>query len=56
MPAVVIRLELEAAPRLFTDCVNDGEETRLADWLTEHPEYVRLIEDAVALAKTRRAA
>jgi hypothetical protein len=55
-PAIVIRLELESAPRVFADCLDDGEEARLADWLAEHPAYVRLVEDAAALAKTRRAA
>jgi hypothetical protein len=55
-PAIVIRLELEAAPRVLAGCLDEAEEARLADWLSEHPAYVRLVEDAAALAKARRAA
>ena len=37
VPALVVRVELEAAPQAYFDCVNEGEERRLRDWLAAHP-------------------
>jgi hypothetical protein len=39
-PALVIRLELEAAPRLIFDCVSESEEKRLEDWFAAHPDLL----------------
>jgi hypothetical protein len=55
-PAVVIRLELEAPPRLFADALGKNEWKRLSDWLSAHPRYLRLIQEAIALETEERTA
>jgi hypothetical protein len=55
-PAIVIRLELEAAPRLQVDALNEREAERMVDWLEAHPEYLALIRRAAELETERRAA
>jgi hypothetical protein len=55
-PAVILRFELEAAPIVFADYLDDSEADRMDDWLDEHPEYRRLIREAVQLAEEARAA
>jgi hypothetical protein len=42
-PAILIRLELEAAPRLL-------------DWLQTHPRYAALVSEAIVLEAEERAA
>lgn len=54
-PAVVIRLELEAVPRLLVDAINEEEHDRLLDWIESHPRYRQLIQDALALRAGERA-
>jgi hypothetical protein len=53
---VLIRLELEAAPRVIVDTVYEGEEDRLRDWFEAHPEQLELIQRAQELAAIERAA
>lgn len=55
-PAILIRLELEAAPRLFIDAVSDREHDRILDWIASHPDYVRLIHAALELERREKAA
>jgi hypothetical protein len=55
-PAIVIRLELEAAPKLLTDCLSEAEEERLIDWLEVHPELRQLIVLAYELRDEAKAA
>jgi hypothetical protein len=55
-PAVILRFELEAAPIVFADYLDETEADRMDDWLDEHPEYRRLIREAVQLAEEARAA
>jgi hypothetical protein len=55
-PAVLIRFELEAAPRLFVESLNDREHDRLIDWVEAHPDYLDLIRRALALETQERAA
>ncbi len=55
-PAIVIRLELEAAPKLYVDAVNSAEHDRLLDWIGSQPHYLRLIQAAIDLEAERRAA
>jgi hypothetical protein len=55
-PAIVIRLELEAAPRLQVDALDERESKRLIDWLDAHPRYLRLIQEAIKLETQERAA
>jgi hypothetical protein len=55
-PAILIRLELEAAPRLLVDAVSEQEHDRLCDWLEAHPAYVDLVQQALALERQERAA
>jgi hypothetical protein len=50
-PALVIRLEVEAAPALIVDCQVDGEERRLRDWITASPRLCALVADALELAE-----
>jgi hypothetical protein len=54
-PAVVIRLELEAAPRVYVDCLNGREEARLRDWLDSKPELADLAAWALQLAGEAKA-
>ena len=42
-PAIVIRLELEAAPRVYLDAVAESEAVRLEDWLVGHDAYLELV-------------
>jgi hypothetical protein len=55
-PAVIIRLELEARPKLIADYLDDGEAVRMDEWLSQHPAYRQLVDDALRLAETERAA
>ncbi len=56
-PAIVIRLELEATPVVYVQTINEAEEKRLTDWVTEaHPEYGELVALALELVDERRAA
>jgi hypothetical protein len=56
LPAVLIRLEVEASPRLQIDALNESEQRCLVDWLEAHPRYLKLIQDALALERQERAA
>lgn len=55
-PSILIRLSLEEKPRLAVDCLTDGEEARLVDWLSAKPEYLDLVTRAIELADERKAA
>jgi hypothetical protein len=55
-PAILIRIELEAAPRLQVDALNQQEHDRIVDWLRAHPRYLRLVQEALALEAEERAA
>ena len=55
-PAVVIRIEIEAAPRVLFEVMTDGANGRLADWLASHPEYLALVSAALELGDQARAA
>lgn len=56
-PALVIRVELEAAPAVYVHTLNEQEEKRLTDWVTEaHPEYGELVAWALELSEAKRAA
>jgi hypothetical protein len=48
-PAILIRLELEAAPRLLVEALSEQEHDRLVDWLETHPDYLELVRRALAL-------
>jgi hypothetical protein len=37
-PAVIVRLELEAAPQVICDFLHEGDQSRMYDWLDAHPE------------------
>jgi len=56
-PALVIRLELEAAPVVYVDTLDTGEEARLTDWLTvARPDIGELAARAFELEEVKRAA
>ncbi len=56
-PALVIRIEVEAAPKVYVHTLNESEEHRLTDWLTEaRPDYGELVARALELADEERAA
>jgi hypothetical protein len=55
-PALIIRLELEAAPKVMQSCMTEGEEDRLVAWLGTHPELLGLVRAALELAAEARAA
>jgi hypothetical protein len=48
-PSIVIVLELEAAPLLLCNCVDESEERRLEDWLDAHPALLELAAKALEL-------
>ena len=54
-PAILIRLELEAAPRLQVDALNEREHDRIVDWLEAHPSYLRLVQKAIELERQEAA-
>lgn len=49
-PALLIRIELEAPPRLAVVCATEGDELRLRDWLGSHPDLLELADRALELA------
>jgi hypothetical protein len=55
-PALIIRLELEAAPSVMQSCMTESEEDRLLEWLGSRPELLRLVTTALKLADEARAA
>jgi hypothetical protein len=55
-PAVVIRLELEAAPKIFPDVVSESEYERLIDWVETHEELRGLLVFAQQLRDQAEAA
>jgi hypothetical protein len=50
-PALVIRLEVEAAPMLIVDCLAESEEQRLRDWIVSSPRLHALVVEALELAE-----
>ena len=55
-PSILIRLELECAPAVLVDVMDDAEEKRLAFWLTDaHPEYGELAQRAIDLEQEKAA-
>ena len=55
-PAVVIRLELEAAPRLYVEVRTEGEHLRLCDAIAADAQLADLVRQAARLADARRPA
>ena len=55
-PAILIRLELEAPPKVLIDALHEQDHDRLLDWLEAHPEYLALVQEALLLAPERRVA
>jgi hypothetical protein len=55
-PALIVRLELEAAPLVFIDALDGAEEARLRDWLDSNQGYGDLVARALELAAEARAA
>jgi hypothetical protein len=55
-PALIIRLELEAAPKVFGDCMSEGEADGLKDWIDSNPELLDLVESALELRDEAAAA
>jgi hypothetical protein len=55
-PAVVIRLSLEAQPRIYIEAVRESDESRLTEWLESKPQYAELVALALELERKERAA
>jgi hypothetical protein len=55
-PSLVILLELEAAPQLLCNYVDEGEERRLRQWLDAHPDLLELAVRALELRDELEAA
>lgn len=53
---LLIVLSVEDAPRVVVDCLSDGEEGRLLDWLEQRPGYLELVRCAQELAAEERVA
>ena len=56
MAGILIELEVEAAPIVRLVCCNEGEETRIRDWLRHQPRYSDLVTKALELAQEARTA
>jgi hypothetical protein len=46
-PRFTIELGLEASPRIYLLSQNDGEEARLADWISSNDELAGLLKHAM---------
>jgi hypothetical protein len=55
-PAVIIRLELEATPRVTFDCLSEGESQRLVEHLDAHPELLALLARTQEIIASEKAA
>jgi hypothetical protein len=55
-PAVLIRLPLEGAPRVYFDTLSEAEEWRLVDWIGSQDGLAELVARAFELAEEARAA
>ena len=55
-PAITIRLEVEAPPRVVVDALTDGENARAFDWVDANLEYAELVARAFDLEERERAA
>jgi hypothetical protein len=55
-PSLIVIFELEAAPRVLFDCVNDAEWARLEEWFGAHPELLDPAIRALELRAEFRAA
>jgi len=53
-PAIVIRLEFEARPRIVCDWLDETDERRMRDWLDSHPELLELLARACEIANRER--
>ncbi len=56
MTGILIELEVEAAPVVRIVCCNEGEETRIKDWLRAKADYGDLVTRALELAQEARTA
>lgn len=56
VPAVLIELGLESAPRVLIHSMNDSEQARVVDWIQAHGELAELVARALELAEEARAA
>jgi hypothetical protein len=54
-PAIVIRLELEQAPRLYIDAAHEEDARRLMRWIDGNRELLDLVIDAKILEARPRA-
>jgi hypothetical protein len=55
-PAVTVVFGLEASPIVLLDALTESEEQRMRDWLHAHPDYLRLVSEAVDLGEEERRA
>jgi hypothetical protein len=55
-PAIVIELEIEAAPRVRVRASNEGEEHRVVDWINSRDELADIVARALNLAEEQPAA
>ena len=55
-PAIIVRFELEAAPRLQIDALSEREHERILDWVETHPDYLELLKRALELESRKPAA
>jgi hypothetical protein len=56
VPAVLIELGLESAPRVLIHSINDSEQSRVVDWIQAHDGLAELVLRALELAEEARAA
>ena len=56
VPAVLIELGLESAPRVLIHSMNDSEEARVIDWVRAHDGLAELVSRALEIAEESQAA
>ena len=54
MPAAFVLAQLDTVITIFYDCLAEGEEERVREWIEAHPEYGPIIERALLIAQQER--
>lgn len=50
-PSLAIVMRLETAPKVYSDCADDWESSRLCDWIGSHPDLCELLDRAIEICE-----
>jgi hypothetical protein len=53
VPAITIRLELEAEPQVVRHCLHEGDWPRMLDWFAARPDLLELVAVALKFERMR---